>query len=311
MYPSPLNRAERIEKLAYDFPAQPKERVAACNLSGSTDLITITHVDRYGYPARADLCRKSGLVFLNPVMTQDAYTEFYKHTYRPLVSAYHNRLIDAKTIQDEQRAYAAEVIQFVAPAFENRSMQQLLDIGGSTGIVAAEFVKAFGCKATVVDPAPDELVVAGDMGMRAIAGFIETVDVGSKSYDFVMICQSIDHLLDVDLALKRMRDAMTDDGVFFVDIVDFQAGYLRNQSVEGTIKIDHPYYFTRQTIEAYLRKHGLRVERVNFAADHLHIGFLCRKCEPSADFLPSEAWIESLIDEVRRIQNAPLPLRHG
>jgi len=311
MYPSPLSRPERIQQLGYDFAAQPKEHSGRCNLSGATDLITITHVDRYGYPARADLCRSSGLVFLNPVMTQAAYTDFYIHTYRPLVSAFHNRLIDAQTIQAEQRSYAAEIIEFVAPAFANHPMRNLLDIGGSTGVVAAEFIKAFGCKATVVDPAPDELACAGEMGMRAIPGFIENVDVGSGSNDFVMICQSIDHLLDVDLAIQRMRDAMTDDGLFFIDIVDFRAAYLRNQRIEDAIKIDHPYYFTRQTIEAYLRKHGLRVERMNFAADHLHVGFLCRKCEPTKDFLPDSRWIESFIDEIRQIQNAPLTLRHG
>ncbi len=311
MYPSPLSRPERIQKLAYDFDAQPKKRISRCNLSGATDLITITHVDRYDYKTRADLCRTTGLVFLNPVMTQEAYTNFYIHTYRPLVSAFHNRLINPKSIQDEQRAYAAEVIQFVAPEFASRPMKQLLDIGGSTGVVAEEFIKAFGCKATVVDPAPDELTFAGEMGMRAIPGFIEDVDVGSGTYDFVMICQSIDHLLDVDLAIQRMRDAMTDDGVFFIDIVDFRAAYQRNQRIEDAIKIDHPYYFTRQTIEAYLRKHGLRVERMNFAADHLHVGFLCRKCEPVKDFLPDAAWIESFIDEIRQIQNAPLAMRHG
>jgi SAM-dependent methyltransferase len=311
MYPVPLARLERIQQLAYNFDAQPKTPISRCNLSGASNFITITHLDRYGYMARADLCRTSGLVFLNPVMTQEAYTEFYIHTYRPLVSAFHNRLIDPKSIQNEQRAYAAEVIQFVAPEFANRPMKQLLDIGGSTGVVAAEFVKAFGCKASVVDPAPSELVFADEMGMHAIPGFIENVNLASGAYDFVMICQSIDHLLDVDLAIKRMRDAMTDDGVFFIDIVDFRAAYLRNQRIEDAIKIDHPYYFTRQTIEAYLRKHGLRVERMNFAADHLHIGFLCRKCEPKNYFLPEKAWIESFIDEIRQIQNAPLSLCHG
>ena len=311
MYPSLSSRPERIQKLAFDLDAQPKTPISRCNLSGATDFITITHSDRYGYMTRADLCRTSGLVFLNPVMTPEAYTEFYIHTYRSLVSAFHNRHINPESIQNEQRIYAAEVIQFVAPEFARRPMNQLLDIGGSTGVVAAEFVKAFDCKATVVDPSPDELVFADKMGMHAIPGFIETVNLPMGAYDFVMICQSIDHLIDVDLAIKRMRDALTDDGVFFIDIVDFRAAYLRSQRIEDAIKIDHPYYFTRQTIEAYLRKHGLRVERVNFAADHLHVGFLCRKCEPNNYFLPETAWIESFIDEIRQIQNAPLPLRHA
>ena len=41
-------------------------------------------------------------------MTADAYGRFYDGIYRPLVSAFHGRLIDAATIQAEQREYAAE-----------------------------------------------------------------------------------------------------------------------------------------------------------------------------------------------------------
>src|ERR1043166_938306 len=111
----PSDRAQRIQALAYDYASQPKTHLTACNLCGSSLFVVLTHRDRYGYPAEAHACQRCGLVFLNPQMTADAYGRFYDGIYRPLVSAFHGRLIDAKTIQAEQREYAAERAAFISP----------------------------------------------------------------------------------------------------------------------------------------------------------------------------------------------------
>src|SRR5678815_5431160 len=99
----PADRKQRIDAVAFDYAAQPQGRVAHCNLCHGSVLVTLTHRDRYGYPAMASGCARCGLVFLNPRMTAQAYGRFYDGVYRPLVSAYHGRLIDARTIQGEQQ----------------------------------------------------------------------------------------------------------------------------------------------------------------------------------------------------------------
>ena len=95
-------RRQRIGAVAFDYATQSVQPVAECNLCGGERFVVLAHRDRYGYSAQAPACRQCGLVFLNPVMTADAYREFYTRVYRPLVSAYHGRLIDAKTIQAER-----------------------------------------------------------------------------------------------------------------------------------------------------------------------------------------------------------------
>ena len=117
------DRAARIAALGYDYAAQPKWRRTGCNLCGGARFVTLAHVDRYGYPAKAQGCLACGLVTLNPVMTAEAYTRFYVDVYRPLVSAYHGRLIDAETIQDEQRDYAAALAEVLAR--HNREWQHV------------------------------------------------------------------------------------------------------------------------------------------------------------------------------------------
>jgi len=89
--------------------------------------------------------------------------------------------------------------------------------------------------------------------------------------------------------------------------VDFRAAYLRNWSVEDATKIDHPYYLTQETAEAYLRRAGLAVVAVDYAADHLHVSYLCRPVAPFAAALPDAAAVAELFREIRFVQNAPRP----
>src|SRR5688572_3765782 len=164
----PPDRRQRIQDLGYDYTAQPQDLLNSCNLCGANVLVTITHRDRYGYPAQASACSRCGLVFLNPRMTAAAYGRFYDGVYRPLVSAFHGRLIDATTIQDEQHEYAIARGGFLRRFLDTAATstvsasahRRLLDIGGSTGVVAAHFMRQFGLEGTLIDPAPLEVAQA-------------------------------------------------------------------------------------------------------------------------------------------------------
>jgi 2-polyprenyl-3-methyl-5-hydroxy-6-metoxy-1,4-benzoquinol methylase len=301
------SRAQRIAALGYDYRAQPCEAVTACNLCGAAAFAVITHRDRYGYPAEAHACERCGLVFLNPRMTADAYGRFYEGVYRPLVSAYHGRLIDADTIQDEQHVYGAACADFLRPFVTGAGLRTLLDIGGSTGVVARVLADEFQLRGTVIDPAPPELARAKAYGLETITGLVEAHDFGDRQFDLIVLCQTVDHLLDAAGTLGRIRALLSPGGFFFVDIVDLRAAYLRNWSVEEAIKIDHPYYLTAPVMRAYLQRAGLTVLRTDYAADHLHVGYVCRAGEPQRDALPSADSVHELFRELRMVQNAPRP----
>jgi SAM-dependent methyltransferase len=303
---SPGTRAERIAALGFDYGAEPKVRVERCNLCGGSTFVGLTHRDRYGYGAVTAGCARCGLVFLDPVMTREAYADFYTRTYRPLVSAFHGRLIDARTIQREQREYAAERGDLLVPHIEGREYRTLLDIGGSTGVVADILARRFDLRATVIDPAPLETIEAQALGIETIEGLVEDVDLGGRRFDVVVLCQTVDHLLDVAGTLGRVRQLLATGGLLFVDIVDFRAAYLRNWSVEDAVKVDHPYYLTEATMAAYLARAGFEVERSDYAADHLHVSYVARPSAPRPDDLPSPESVGELWRELRLVQNAPV-----
>jgi 2-polyprenyl-3-methyl-5-hydroxy-6-metoxy-1,4-benzoquinol methylase len=271
-------RAERIAELGYDYEGREKEVVGECNLCGSARFAETARRDRYGYPATFQVCAECGLGFISPRMTGEEYAAFYADVYRPLVSAYHGRLIDASTVQEEQRAYAGELVSFLRGAMP-AVPGDVIDVGGSTGIVAGALVEAFGSGATVLDPAPAELEVAAAAGMETVAGFAEDYDPEGRNWDLVLLCQTIDHLLDVSSTLAAMRGMLGADGHAFVDVLDFEFA-MRRRGIEGAVKIDHPYYLTRQTAVAYFTKSAFEVVAERLADDG-HWGFLLRPSSPA------------------------------
>jgi len=300
-------RGHRIAALGYDFDGQPQEPVTTCNLCGADSFIALTSRDRYGFSARTAACRRCGLAFMNPRLTAGAYAAFYEQTYRPLVSAFHGRLIDARSIQAEQEEYARDRVRFMRPFVAGAGFTTLLDIGGSTGVVASRLGRAFGLTTTLIDPAPSEVEVARSMGLDTIVGLVEEHDFGDRRFDVVVICQTIDHLLDISGTLRRVRGLLTDAGRLFVDIVDFRASYLRAWSVEEATKIDHPYSLTQDTMEAYLRRSGFEIDCTDYAPEHLHVGYLCRPAAPRPSALPDPDSVSAFFRELRFVQNAPRP----
>jgi len=294
-------RTARIAAVGYDPSAHDLEAVRTCNLCGCGRHVEVARRDRYGYPVVLRVCASCGLGFLSPRPTAAEYARFYDGVYRPLVSAYHGRLIDATTVQDEQRAYAAEVVEFLRLHLEGPPAD-VLDVGGSTGIVAAAVRDAFGSAATVLDPAPDELAVAAGAGMETIEGFVEDFEPGERRWGLVLLCQTIDHLLDVAGTLRALRGLLAEGGQAFVDVLDVGFMMRRRGSVEGAVKVDHPYYLTRATAEAFFARAGLEPVAERMSGDG-HWGFLLAPVEsrePDWDGLRSGA--DALLAEVWRLR---------
>jgi SAM-dependent methyltransferase len=271
-----MSRSERIDAVAYDPHALALEVVDACNLCGGRRFVEVARRDRYGYANALLVCVGCGLAFLSPRPTAAAYAAFYAGVYRPLVSAYHGRRIDAETVQEEQRSYAAALRSYLARTMP-AAPGSVLDVGGSTGVVAAAFARD-GVRPTVLDPAPDELVVARDAGMEVVAGFAEDFDPGDRRWELVLLCQTIDHLLDVKATLRAIRGLLAPGGHAFVDILDVSWVLARQGTIEAAYKIDHPFYLTRATALGYFAQAGLAVAGERMADDG-HWGFVLTVAE--------------------------------
>jgi len=269
------NTASLIRDLDFEYAARELEPVAACNLCGSNEHVLLTNRDRYGYPATMRMCVRCGLGFLSPRLTRSEYAVFYECVYRPLISAYRGRRIDAETLQQGQRAYARKLLRFLSRTLSAQPAS-VLDVGGSTGVVASALCAAFEAEGTVLDPSPEELAVAASAGLETMPGFVEDFDPGPRRWDLVLFCQTIDHVLDVAASLAVLRRSVAEGGRVWVDVDDLMTVVARTGSLVEAVHVDHPYYLTRDTARAFFSQAGFEVA----AERRKRAGFLLVPGEP-------------------------------
>jgi hypothetical protein len=137
--------------------------------------------------------------------------------------------------------------------------------------------------------------------METIPGFAEDFDPGDRRWELVLLCQTIDHLLDVAATLGSMRRMTAEGGHAFVDELDLLIAARKAGSAEGAAKIDHPYYLTRETAVAYFLRAGFEPVAERLSADG-HRGFVlaaAERREPDWGQLAESA--EAMLAELRRL----------
>ena len=287
-----LARHARIDAVGYDYHAQPKVEIRRCPLCNCGDSTTIACADRYGFTVPSRLCHACGFVWLSPRLSPAAYGEFYDHWYRRLACAY-GGVSPEDTIGDEvAQSYAHEIANFGRPFFQHPSRNTLLDIGGSKGFLAGEFIQRWNYHATVVEPCPHEAALAGGMGCDVFVGLLEEYD-STERFDVISLLQTVDHLLDLRGALDKVHRLLKPSGLFLVDFVNWRVFADRFGPVEAA-KIDHPLNFTPDTALVALLRGGFEPLRQVASDDGRHLVYLCRPVEPIADAMPSARSVEEM-----------------
>ena len=263
----------------FDYERAEKEFVSFCNLCSGDRFVSLARKDRYGFPVYTAMCLNCGLVFLNPRLTAREYQRFYETTYRKLISQYAGKQVDHLSIQAGQLHYAQDIDASILSRFIKPGVHKtLLDIGGSTGVVGAYFQR-YGLEVTCLDPSPPEAEEARRRGIETEVGLLEEYNPQGKQYDIILMCRTIDHLLDIRNSLNKVRSMMHEESLFFVDPVDFRSRYLSSAVFEKAIKVDHPYYITRETSELYLQTIGLQPVIIDASMPSM-LRYVCVKSQP-------------------------------
>jgi len=263
--------------ISFDYSQQPKRAVVHCDLCKGLRFEPYAKWDRYGLPVKSSQCLICGLVFLNPLMTAGAYQLFYAEGhYRSLLRDYYGEdRFDPESLEKEQRDYARRLTSFVGDDLHRSKAATLLDLGGSTGVVADSLARGFGLRATVVDPAREELGRATARGLETVLGTAEAWQSRPGRYDVVLLCRSVDHLRSVSAVLRKIRSALSPEGLFFVDAVDYRRSAEKGR--EEAIKLDHPYYLEPALMRQYLDQANFEVIRTGHDEDGLHVRWLCAR----------------------------------
>lgn len=292
------------QQLVARFDSEVKTEIQKCPICGSHDTTKMMCSDRYGIDARYRVCGSCDLVYLSNVPNNDFFAWFYSGRYRGILEEKFQRSFSNEALKKEQVKYAKELYEFVAPHMGRiisplnvgRAIR-ILDIGGSTGEVAAQLSHLFAdhgmaLDITVQDPSGPELEEAKKHGFKTVECLFE--DFKSELYgtfDFIILCQTIDHVLDPMAVMENALSLLSDDGIFFIDYVDFRFNLEKKGFVES-IKLDHVFNFSKKNWNVLLSRFGLSVLDRSVSSDFHLRGYLLYKSK----LKPQENDVDYVLD---------------
>ena len=226
----------------------------------------------------------------------------YDNVYRPLVSAYLGRDINAVSIKEEQKQYARKIIQSFYGQFTIDDNLSFIDIGGSTGTIGQVFKDEFNINdITILDPIDEELNEARKLGFKSISGLLETWDnPDNLKYDIVFCGRTIDHFKDIKLSLQKLKSLLKSNGVLLIDIIDLSMIWQRREIIESSFKIDHCQYLNNMNAVEILGFCGLEVIFSEIASHPERVTYICKSTNPKSlpSFLPTNA--KQMISDIQK-----------
>ena len=163
-------------------------------------------------------------------------------------------------IADEtQRRYeAAKRLKWVT---SYASGGRLMEIGAANGVFLDEARKA-GFDVFGIEPAAGLAARARELfGVNVIAGFIETAKIPPEPFNAICAWHVLEHIREPQQSLRRLREALSDDGLLFLEIPNIASVRARRHG-ENWFHLDpenHVGFYTPEQLAELLGQAGFEV----------------------------------------------------
>ncbi len=247
--------------------------VVSCNLCGSVEHDIVGRRDRYGNRLVNVLCKGCGLVFVNPMPTEDEVAAFYHNEYR---KSYHNAYAPRKKaiLRANKGAFLRHV--HIAPVL--KPGDRVLDVGAGGG----EFVHYMcekGFDAHGIEPNEGFVDYARrTYGVPIQMAMWQTARLEDESFDVMTSNHVVEHFRDPYAALCRFHSWLAPGGRLFLSVPSIANP---NRTPYARFHFGHLYNFTYETLAMLARRAGF----VQSEATPEHsTALIFDKAEPTEDW---------------------------
>ena len=232
----------------------------ACDLCGSTEYEVIwdkEERDKQGklqsvtipghIHSRNVMCKKCGLVYVEPKMSRGDLNWFYREAYRAIYGG------GANNTQAEKRH--AETAYKLIPNDAILSRKHL-DIGCSTGEL---LTLTGGCG---IEPNKDHYEISINRGLNVANTTLEEYH-NNEQFNTITMLNALEHVYSPTEVLTKINSLLTTNGYLLVSVPNIYNTTI-NLPVDAFLSNAHLYNFSVETLETLFNKCGFKVvERVD------------------------------------------------
>ena len=226
----------------------------SCILCGSSKYGLLCSKDNW----QVYKCENCGLGVLDPWPDKEEQNKLYSEAY--FQSHYEAKIpLDSAKMKQRLKQENHRLRFF----YKFKRSGKVLDIGCGRGYFLLACRKQ-GYKVEGIDISADAAdYVKSELKIPLHVGELDSIDLGSKSFDIITLWHCLEHTADPNSYLQRAHKWLKDDGILVVDVPNY-AGYDACKYESKWQQWDLPfhfYHFTPNSIIALLQKNGFAVIR--------------------------------------------------
>jgi 2-polyprenyl-3-methyl-5-hydroxy-6-metoxy-1,4-benzoquinol methylase len=192
------------------------------------------------------LCRRCGLVFQSPRLTEVALQGYYRHLYSRRGHSREQNPEKDRWVQRNRAEHLAGLVRGLRP-----QLRRHLDVGSSSGELLMTFQREFGGEGYGVEPGESELEQASAAGLQVVASIEQLPRHAAGTFDLVTLSHVLEHLPDPVGTLQLIRrEWLAADGLVLVETPNLYG--------HPSFELGHLAVFTPQTLRSALTSAGLK-----------------------------------------------------
>ena len=197
-------------------------------------------------------CTRCGFCFADHLPDQYAFDRYYgemsKYEYND--QGGHESPYDLARFQ--------EIAVFLRPYFRSREAR-ILEVGCSTGRLLG-LIKEAGCPNVLgVDPSHACARAATALyGVPAITGTLNQMEVTPSSQDFLILSGVLEHVRDLDAALRRLAQVLAEEGRLHIAVPDASRYAEGDDAPFQEFSVEHINFFGPDSLTNLVNGYGFR-----------------------------------------------------
>lgn len=239
-------------------------KINACPFCQNRSYDMLSETDRFGLPVSAQLCHNCGLIYTNPILSDDCLPSFYNEEYHPLTygKPTGDHLFNVRQgeliyhyIKEYLFQFAKEEGEIVicevgsgASDIIHTIQQKSKEIGADINVYGTEYSEALIQKAKQ------------DYGITLFKGETDAFIEHSIKADVFILSHVFEHMIYLESALEKIKKAISPRGILYIEVPGI-LDILHNNPhydfmLEKLLIIAHNYNFTLGTLRNVLESNG-------------------------------------------------------
>lgn len=246
--------------MTFDFFKARFEAVA-CSLCGKDDFFVFARRSGNNLPQRASLCKRCGLIYLNPRMLKEEYDNYYKYFYREDRAAAKGQEIQKQDFEQSFKT-GRRFGKGLAQKLKNYIRDGLtIDVGSDTGGMLHGMREIFPSLQLIgIEPSVPASEFANKRGIKTYNCLFEDFsDPSVRNVSNIVCVKSFNHFLDPRKFLVWSYKTLDIGGRLILVVKNFREQCRKGGSVQSGVQIDHAYMFTPETLRSFIETIGFTI----------------------------------------------------